>query len=156
RAAQKEGFERIAVVCGAWHAPALAQMPAQKQDETLLKGLPKVKVEASWVPWTHGRLSFASGYGAGVESPGWYQHLFTAPDRVAIRWMSRVARLLRGEDLDASSAQVIEAVRLAEALAALRGRPLAGLPELNESAQAVLCFGAAEPMRLIHRKLVVG
>jgi len=28
--------------------------------------------------------------------------------------MTRVARLLRGEDLDASSASVIEAVRLAE------------------------------------------
>src|SRR5262249_13251622 len=32
RAAQQEGFERIAVVCGAWHAPALAQMPPAKDD----------------------------------------------------------------------------------------------------------------------------
>ena len=83
RAAQKEGFQRIAVVCGAWHAPALAQMPPVKDDNAVLKGLPKTKVEATWVPWTYGRLSFKSGYGAGVESPGWYHHLWTVNSPVS-------------------------------------------------------------------------
>ncbi len=76
RAAQKQGFQRIAVVCGAWHAPALSQMPAAKEDTALLKGLPKIKVQATWIPWTYGRLSYSSGYGAGIESPGWYHHLW--------------------------------------------------------------------------------
>jgi hypothetical protein len=67
-----------------------------------------------------------------------------------------VARLLREEDLDASSAHIIETVRLAEALAALRGQPLPGLPELNEAIRTVLCFGDDLPMRLIRRKLIVG
>ncbi len=179
RAAQKEGFQRIAVVCGAWHTPALAQMPPVKEDNALLKGLPKTKVEATWVPWTYGRLSFKSGYGAGVESPGWYHHLWkvNSPEspnnksfslysplgkggmgesEVAIRWMAKVAQLLREEDLDVSSAHLIEAVRLAESLAALRDRPLPGLAELNEATQAVLCFGSDLPMRLIHDKLIVG
>ena len=71
------------------------------------------------------------------------------------RWLTRVARLLRGEDLDASSASIIEAVRLAETLSALRGRPLPGLPELNEATQAVLCFGDGLPLRLISQKLIV-
>jgi hypothetical protein len=70
--------------------------------------------------------------------------------------MARVARLLREKDLDASAAHVIEAVRLAETLAALRDRPLPGLPELNEASQAVLCLGAELPMRLIHQQLIVG
>ena len=78
RAAEKEGFERIAVVCGAWHAPALSQMPAVKEDTALLKGLPKKKVQATWIPWTYGRLSYSSGYGAGIESPGWYHHLWNS------------------------------------------------------------------------------
>jgi hypothetical protein len=167
RAAQKEGFQRIAVVCGAWHAPALAQMPPVKEDNALLKSLPKTKVEATWVPWTYGRLSFKSGYGAGIESPGWYHHLWkTIPpqsplfkggsNEVAIRWMAKVAQLLREEDLDASSANLIEAVRLAESLAALRDRSLPGLAELNEATQTVLCFGSDLPMRLIHEKLIVG
>ncbi len=156
RTAQHEGFQRIAVVCGAWHAPALVEMPPAKEDATLLKGLPKAKVQATWVPWTYGRLSYASGYGAGIESPGWYHHLWTTSDAVVTRWITRVARLLREEDLDASAAHIIEAVRLAESLAALRDRPLPGLPELNEAAQAVFCFGNDLPMRLIHQKLIVG
>ena len=79
RAAQKEGFDKIAVVCGAWHVPALEKMPAAKDDAALLKGLPKVKVAATWIPWTNGRLSYASGYGAGISSPGWYSHLWREP-----------------------------------------------------------------------------
>jgi hypothetical protein len=156
RKAQGEGHRRIAVVCGAWHAPALAKMPPAKDDAEILKGLPKNKVNATWVPWTYGRLTAASGYGAGIESPGWYHHLWDAPPPVVARWVTRVARLLREEDLDASAAHVIEAVRLAESLAALRDRPLPGLPELNEAVQAVLCHGDATPMRLIHHKLIVG
>ncbi len=165
RAAQKEGFQRIAVVCGAWHAPALATMPSVKDDTATLKGLPKIKVSATWIPWTHGRLAYASGYGAGVESPGWYDFLWELNNRtqksltaqhVATHWLARVAKLLRAEDLDASSASVIETVRLAESLAALRGRPLPGLTELNEATQTVLCFGDELPVQLIREKLIVG
>ncbi|MCC7447235.1 MAG: hypothetical protein IT324_07450 [Anaerolineae bacterium] len=156
RTAEKDGAQRIAVVCGAWHAPALANMPPAKPDRALLKGLPKLKVQATWVPWTHGRLSRNSGYGAGIESPGWYYHLWTCRDQIVTRWMTKVSRLLRKKDLDASTAQLIDAVRLAESLAAMRDRPLPGLPELNEAIQSTLCFGNAAPMRLIHDKLIVG
>jgi hypothetical protein len=162
RAARREGFRRIAVVCGAWHAPALAGPGDAKADEQLLKGLPKIKTAATIAPWTYGRLTFASGYGAGVASPGWYDHLWEmgeaaqTPADVTIRWMARVSRLLREEGLDSSAAHVVEAVRLAEALAALRERPLPGLPELDEASRAVFCFGGDAPMKLIHERLVVG
>ena len=156
RAAQKEGFARIAVVCGAWHAPALREMGPARQDAALLAGLPRVKVEATWIPWTNGRLAYRSGYGAGVASPGWYAHLWTARDRTAIRWVSHAARLLRNEDLQASSSNVIEAVRLAEALAALRGLPMPGIAELHEAMLTVLCGGEPAPMQLIRDKLEIG
>ena len=156
RAAQREGFERIAIVCGAWHAPAFVNLPPERADAQLLKDLPKVKVQATWVPWTNGRLSAASGYGAGIAAPGWYAHLWETQAQVAVRWLARVAGLLREQDLDASAAGVIEAVRLAETLAALRDRPLPGLPELNEATQAVLCFGQPLPLALIAQKLIVG
>ena len=145
RQAKKEGFEKIAVICGAWHTPALQSPPAVKQDNALLKGLPKLKVKATWVPWSYGRLSYSSGYGAGVVSPGWYHHLWHHGDQVAIRWMTQVAQLLRQEDIDASSASVIEAVRLAEALAALRDRPLPSLDELNEATQSGTLFWRSRP-----------
>lgn len=156
RQAQKEGFERIAVICGAWHAPTLSTMPAAREDAALLKGLPKVKVEATWVPWSYGHLTFWSGYGAGIESPGYYHHLWAVPENLSASWMARVAQLLREQDMDASSASVIEAVRLAEALAAMRGRPVPGLPELNDATRAVLCFGNDTPLQLIGEKLIVG
>src|SRR5258706_13732888 len=156
RAAEKEGFQRIAVVCGAWHAPALAARGAAKDDAALLAGLKRIKVEATWIPWTNSRLSYRSGYGAGVTSPGWYEHLWTAPDRVTIRWVAYAAHLLRGKGLDASSASVIEAVRLSEALAAMRDLPMPGLAELHEAIQTVLCNGNVEPMQLIRDRLEIG
>lgn len=157
RRAEREGFKRIAAVCGAWHAPALSpNVSSGREDAALLKGLPKRKVAATWAPWTYSRLTYRSGYGAGVQSPGYYQYLWSAPADITARWMARVAQLLRGEDMDASSASVIEAVRLAEALAALRGRAVPGLPELNDATRAVLCFGDDAPLRLVAEKLIVG
>jgi hypothetical protein len=156
RQAQAEGFQKLAVVCGAWHAPALVEpLPASSEDKAILPTPTKAKIQATWVPWTYGRLSAPSGYGAGVESPGWYHHLWTHQKNVVIRWLTNVARLLRKEDIDASSASVIEAVRLAETLAAMRESPLPGLAELNEAVQTVLCFGDTMPMQLIHQQLII-
>jgi hypothetical protein len=156
RAAQKEGFQRIAVVCGAWHAPVLQESDRIKGDAQLLKGLPKIKTAATWIPWTNSRLSYRSGYGAGIAAPGWYQHLWVARDRAVLRWVAQAAQLLRGEDLDASSASVIETVRLAEALAAMRELPMPGLAELNESLLSVLCRGEEAPLSLIRQRLEIG
>ena len=152
----REGFERIAVICGAWHVPALRDLPSAAADDRLLRGLPKVKASLTWVPWTYGRLSYASGYGAGVRSPGWYDHLFCSPGQPVERWLAKAAAVLRDEGIPASPAHLIESVRLAEALAALRGRPLAGLEEVTEAAHSVLCEGSDLLTALIQRRLVVG
>jgi hypothetical protein len=152
----KDGYQRIAVVCGAWHVPALQNLPTAAADDRLLRGLPKVKATLTWVPWTYSRLAYASGYGAGIRSPGWYDHLFSSAGQPLERWLAKAAAVLREEGVPASSAHVIESVRLAEALAALRGRPLAGLEEVTESARAVLCEGSDLLAGLIQRRLVVG
>jgi hypothetical protein len=152
----KDGYQRIAVVCGAWHVPALQRLPAAAADDRLLRGLPKVRATLTWVPWTYGRLSYTSGYGAGIRSPGWYDHLFSSAGQPIERWLAKAAAVLRDEGIGVSAAHVIEAVRLADALAALRGRPLAGLEEVTESARAVLCEGSDLLTALIQRRLVVG
>ncbi|MEW2491285.1 DUF5682 family protein [Streptomyces sp. NPDC048411] len=156
RAARKEFGDDIAVVCGAWHVPALGARTTVTADRALVRGLPKVKAELTWVPWTHRRLARHSGYGAGIDSPGWYGHLFAAPDRPVERWMTKVAGLLRDEDRFVSSAHVIEAVRLAGTLAAMRGRPLAGLDETTDAIRAVMCEGSDVPLALVRDRLIVG
>ena len=155
RAAAKS-FERVAVVCGAWHAPALVDMGPARADQELLRGLTRERATVTWVPWTNQRLSTISGYGAGVTSPGWYGHLFLSPDQPVERWMVRVASLLRDERVDAPPASVIDAVRLAETLAVMRGRPLAGLSECTDAARAALAGGYDGALDLIDRRLVVG
>ncbi|WP_280487043.1 DUF5682 family protein [Nocardia farcinica] len=157
RKALKGGARRLAVVCGAWHAPALAgPLGPAAPDARLLKGMPKIKATLTWVPWTHSRLATASGYGAGIDSPGWYHHLFTTPEQPIARWLTRVAGVLRAHDLPVSSAHVIEAVRLAQTLATLRDRPLAGLSEVTEAVRSVMCGGDETMVRVVTAELVVG
>ncbi|HKN43536.1 MAG TPA: DUF5682 family protein, partial [Propionibacteriaceae bacterium] len=157
REALKRGRERVAVVCGAWHAPVLRwPLPPAAADARTLRGAPRRKITVTWVPWTHQRLASATGYGAGVASPGWYHHLWVTRDQPIVRWLTKVAQALRTRDLPVSSAHVIEAVRLAETLASLRGRPLAGLAEVTEATRAVLCDGDELSVRYVTDHLVVG
>ena len=161
RKAGKDGFQRIAVVCGAWHVPALARTVTAKDDDALLKNLPKLKVMATWIPWSYGRISYRSGYGAGVSSPGWYDHLWhhhqhDTRARITASWLTRAARLLRDEGHDVPPASVIEAVRLADTLATLRDNALPTLHEMNEAIQTLYCFGEASPLLLLEKKLIVG
>ena len=67
-----------------------------------------------------------------------------------------MARELRDQRLDASTASIVEASRLATTLAAVRGRPSVGLSELDDAAEAVLCEGSRVPLGLVHDSLVVG
>ncbi len=156
RAAIKNGHETIVVVCGAWHVPVLdvTQKGATSgvADNATLRGTPKVKVAVSWVPWTHERLASATGYGAGVRSPGWYDHVFRHPgaDGVA-RFFVDAARVLRRADMPASPDHLIAATRMATALATMRGRPRPGLDEVLDAADAVM-----GGLPLVRRQLVVG
>lgn len=158
RATLAGGAGRIAVVCGAWHAPALMPetFPSVSADNARLRGLTKLKVAATWVPWTSALLARRSGYGAGVDSPGWYRHLATAPDAAPTRFLVKAARLLRERGHDVSPAATVEAVRLAEGLAALRARPGPGLGEVMDAAEAALAGGSPVPLRLIAAELLVG
>ena len=158
RATLTQGYERVAVVCGAWHTPALTGVSfKQKEDRALLKGLKKVPTEVTWTPWTFERLATSSGYAAGVVSPAWYELLFTVPrEQVVTHWLVRAARLLRAQDLDASAAHAIEGVRLAHTLATVRGLALPGIEELEEAAVAIFGGGYADAVSLVRQELVIG
>jgi hypothetical protein len=154
RSALAADHESIAVVCGAWHVPALAEpWPSATADAKLLRGMPKVKVAMSWVPWTHRRLASSSGYLAGVPSPGWYDYMFRETTGVE-RWFVDAARLLRDRGTLVSPDHVIAAARSSDMLAALRSRPRPGLAEVLDAAAAVMTDSSG--MALIHDELIVG
>ncbi len=171
REAMSEKSSNIAVVTGAWHVPALRAKVNVADDKALLKGLPKIKTTATWVPWTNSRLAVSSGYGAGVDSPGWYAHIWDGLQRAkakretgpafdhvihAARWQTRVASLLRAERQTADTASVIEAARLATALASVRGLAVPGLGEMQDATLATLCHGEPLRLKLIIERLVIG
>ena len=143
RTAQKEMYGSIAVVCGAWHAPVLQDVATVKAaaDNALLKGIKKVPTAASWIQWTYGRIAANSGYGAGIYSPAWYRFLYDHPENPTAYWMATAATLLRREGLDASAANVVEATRLANTLATMRGQHQPATAELTEAALTVLGGG---------------
>lgn len=153
RTARKDGFERIAVVCGAWHVPALdVESTTASADAATLRGLRKVKAAAAWVPWTHRRLTRRAGYGAGVDSPGWYRHVHDHPGRDGVaRFFVSAAHTLRERGLAASPDHLIAGTRLADGLASLRGRPRPGLAEVLDAADAVM--GGLD---VIRAELVIG
>ena len=155
--ARKEASGPVAVVCGAWHVPALKARHAAKDDRALLKGAPKRKVSATFAPWTAPRLTFASGYGAGVAAPGWNRHVWETPRAAqATRWLARIAKALREDGHVISTASLIEAERLAKSLAAIRGRPIPGFEELREAAIACICFGNPAQWHSVATALLIG
>lgn len=163
----KSATGKVAVVVGAWHAPALTAKKSLSEDRTQLKGLPKVKITATWAPWSEPRLAAASGYGAGVISPRWYRHLWEELNRrrpgerrdgrkLTTRWLTQSAHLMRDAGQLSAPASIIDAVRLAETLAILRDRSLPGLVELKDAFVTALAYGEETQWLIIERRLVIG
>lgn len=175
REAQREAFMRreidriakqtdgpIAVVCGAWHVPALQRPVSAKSDRDTLKSLPRKlpasKVRQAWIPWATSKLASRSGYGAGVQAPMWYQHLWqnrNQPDWLE-RWLTQTARALRENGHTVSTASVIEAARLCQSLAAVRERPAAGIEEVRDAVVACLCDGDSIRWQQLENTLLLG
>lgn len=156
--AKNELFQNVVIICGAWHCEAFDNWESKtKADSKLLKSIPKskIKIATSWVPWTNSRLSMYSGYGAGIEAPGWYEHIFENADLVEIKWLIKAARLFRKQKIEISSAHIIETYRLAEALAALRNKSRITFDDLNESILSVMCMGDEVLFSLIKPQLFI-
>ncbi|MGH9139187.1 MAG: DUF5682 family protein, partial [Acidimicrobiales bacterium] len=154
---------RVAVICGAWHVPALdpATTTASADTATLRSASDvwpnRAKAQVTWVPWTDRRLRQRSGYAAGVANPGWYRHVFHHPGPQGVaRFFVDAAAALRRHGLAASPDHLIGASRLADALAALRGRPRSGLTEVLDSAAAVMSLSATEAVATVIDELTVG
>ena len=144
---------RVVVVCGAWHVPALdPDTTTATADRGVLRDASparrnhRPKAAVAWVPWTDRRLRQRSGYAAGVATPGWYRHVFHHPGPQGVaRFFVDAAAALRNKGMAASPDHLIAASRLADALAAIRGRPRSGLGEVLDAASSVLSLSMLSP-----------
>lgn len=159
REIQNQLYENIVVICGAWHLPALLDPDAYaKADAKSIKAAPKskLKTNVSWVPWTNGRLSMRSGYGAGILYPAWYEFLWTETEEISTHWLVKAARLFRKQKIEISAAHIIEAHRLATQLTVLREKHAVGYQELYEAIITVFCMGDPILFKLIETDFSIG
>lgn len=158
RKAIKEGFERIAVVCGAWHTPALVNLknPTSSEDAKVLRGLKKTTAVYTWIPWSYSRIARHTGYSSGVISPYWYEALFTDQTTAVARWMSRASGFLQELGHPVSPAQTIDSSRLAENLAYIRKKSMPGINELFDAVTTVQVGGNMEVLEQLKIKLLEG
>lgn len=135
--------EEIAVVTGAYHVEGLKTWNnAENAPE-----LPRTGCLHTLMPYSYYRLSTRSGYGAGNGAPAYYELIWNSykrgdPQFTANAYLSRIAEKQRENGNAASSAQIIEAVRLANSLAELRGGKIGNTPSLRDLRDAAeTCLG---------------
>ena len=101
------------------------------------------------MPYSYFKLSSQSGYGAGNHAPAYFELLWQALNEHGVgdlsrRYLSLVARHLREAGTHRSTAEVIEGVRLAETLSALKDGLAPTLADLRDA--AVTLLGHGEPV----------
>ncbi len=133
---------QVFCVCGAFHVQGL--QTCEPMTDAEVKALPRVPASTTLMPYSYYRLSQRSGYGAGNQAPAYFELLWDAihkgdPMQIAYKYLTRLAGEQRQQGQLTSAAEVIEAVRLAQTLAVLRGSRYPVLEDLRDA--AVTCIG---------------
>ncbi len=141
---ENEPLGTVAVVTGAFHTYGLKNVPFSKADKKLTDKLAHIDCKATLMPYSYFRLSSRSGYGAGSKAPAYFEMLWKNRlsghlDNTAAEYLSRLAQYQRTAGFSASSAEVIEALRLANALCGMRNGKMPSLSDLRDA--AVTCLG---------------
>jgi hypothetical protein len=132
-------------VVGAYHAPVLnGSHPAMSDEE--FSSLRRRASKLTLMPYSYFRLSSQSGYGAGNLAPAYFELLWETLqddqlDVLPMRYLSSVARNYRELGTYRSTAEVIEGVRLAQTLSALKDGYHPTLDDLHDAAIALLGHG---------------
>ena len=143
-----DGFKdnEIVVICGAYHILGL-RSSVDSMSEKEFDEIPSLKVRLTLMPYSNFRLSSQSGYGAGNLAPAYFQMMYEYMMRDRITdlpygYLSHLGRWMRESGNITSTANVIESVRLAEALTAIHGGFMPTLKDLHDA--AVACMGHGE------------
>jgi len=137
--------EEVVAVVGAFHAPVLSgEFPAMTDAE--LASLRRRSSKLTLMPYSYFKLSSQSGYGAGNHAPAYFEMLWEALEAGDLhelpgRYLAHVARHLRKAGTHRSTAEVIEGVRLARTLSALKDGLAPTLRDLRDAAVALIGHG---------------
>jgi hypothetical protein len=159
--------EQMVVVTGAFHASVLGPEHPSMTDEEFGK-LRRRESKLTLMPYSFFKLSSQSGYGAGNHAPAYFEMVWNgfnegvaSPRTVSQTgslptfFLTNVARELRASGTFRSTAEVIEGVRLAEAMAAIKNsRPT--LRELQDAAVTLLGQGDPSVVRESLLRVEVG
>lgn len=138
--------EQIVVVTGAFHATVLGSDLPPMTDEEFAK-LRKRESKMTLMPYSFFKLSSQSGYGAGNHAPAYFEMVWNSFNEnsaagLPTLFLTNVVRELRASGTFRSTAEVIKGVRLAEAMAGMKG----SLPTLRELQDAaVTLLGQGDP-----------
>ena len=141
----EKGFdtEKIVAITGAFHTSAIESLEGAMSDKEY-KALVRRESNVTLMPYSSYRLSKRTGYGAGNAAPAYYELLWqgflngdiTYHER---KYLSSLAKYMREHGGIVSSAQVIEATRLARELAIIRGGSVPTLEDLKDA--SITCMG---------------
>ena len=137
----------VVVVVGGFHAPALIGD---------LSKTPKPKAASAptdcyLIRYGFRALDALNGYAAGLPQPGYYQHLWDHPPKSKAGWrditidlLSEFSDKMRNDGHVISLPAQVEAIRIAEGLSRLRGRPGALRHDLIDGVQGALVKGESQ------------
>ena len=151
--------EKIFCVCGSFHVAGLEEnTPMTDQEE---RALPRADCSATLMPYSYYRLSSRSGYGAGNKAPAYFELLWDALNgeglkNVALLYLTRLAAAHRRAGNLVSSAEVIEAARLADALAAMRGSRHPALADLRDASVTTMGHGSFSELAIAAADTEIG
>ena len=151
--------DKIVVVVGAYHTPSLLDGACLSED--VFERLPQVFARMSLIPYSYHRISKESEDGALSRAPAFSEALWSAWDKgqldeFPMHYLSQLARLQREAGTYRSTADVIDAVHLAYALAELHRGTTPSFHDLMDAATTCLAEGHKESIADVLVRLNIG
>ena len=135
----------VVVIAGGFHVPALVTAGQGRRTKARTAG--KNTAKSYLIRYGFGALDALNGYGAGLPQPGYYDYLWQRANAAdgELPWRQTALDLISefGEHLESEGHRIsvpaqVEVVRVAEGLAAMRGRPGAGRHDLIDAVRTAL------------------
>ena len=156
RSNAKTKKQKTVAVIGSFHAAALATGFTDDEFDERVKTAIEANDsanedhESEWttalIPYSFGQLDSRSGYPAGVLDPVWHQTIWESTDNqqreaALENFLVEICRDLRKRGVNASTADAISALSMAEDLSRIRNLAAAGRSELHEAITSTLVQG---------------